>query len=79
MSESFDKIVNLPNGTEKPTKEQAVFIIGELIQQVNIMGANDFEIPTLNTLLESLNAGECTPEEAIEIAHNIRNRKADYH
>ena len=59
--------------------EQAVMIIGELKQQAAIMGANDFEIPALNALIESLKEGECTPEEAIRSAMAMVNRKSDYH
>lgn len=66
----------IPN---KSQKEQAVMIIGEMKQQAAVMGANDFEIPSLDNLLIALNQGEITPEEAIEQAHKIVDRKADYH
>lgn len=63
----------------KIQKEQAVMIIGEIKQQVAVMGANDFEIPALDNLLMALNQGEITPEEAIAQAHKIVDRKTDYH
>lgn len=68
------------NEQEKKQKlEQAIMVIGELKQQAAIMGANDFEIPALDAIMESLNEGECTPEEAIRSATAIVDRKSDYH
>ena len=42
-------------------------------------GANDYEIPTINGILERLKSGKLTPDEALVEAHAINNRKASYH
>lgn len=63
----------------KIQREQAVMIVGAMKQEAAMMGANDFEIPALDSLLEALNQGQITPEEAIAQAHKIVSRKTDYH
>ncbi|MCX6702011.1 MAG: hypothetical protein NTX96_02330 [Candidatus Zambryskibacteria bacterium] len=69
-----------PTEDSKETSlDKAVMIIGEIRQQVAVMGGNDFEIPALDDLLKALTEGECTPEEAVHQAHLIIDRKADYH
>jgi hypothetical protein len=47
-------------------------------QEIDLMGANDFEIPTINDLIDSLYAGG-SPDEAVEQASQILSRKATYH
>ena len=47
--------------------------------EIALVGGNDFEIPTLNTLVELLEKGKCSPEHAIKEARNILSSKQDYH
>lgn len=59
--------------------EQTIAKIKVIENEVNVMGANDFEIPALENLIKSLEKKECTPEDAIKQAINIRDTKQDYH
>lgn len=58
------------------TPEDVIMMIR---QEVYMMGANDYEIPALDRLLEELRKGKITPEEAIKQARAIQARKQDYH
>ena len=53
--------------------------IFEIINQANIMGANDTEIPELRDLIDSLHKNTITPEKALARAQAILNSKQDYH
>lgn len=66
-------------GEPKTTAELAVETIKAIKQEVNVLGANDFEIPRLDELIRQIEAGETTPEKAIEEATSIRDSKQDYH
>jgi hypothetical protein len=79
MKENLEPFEEFEKAEKKVDIKQAVMIIGEIRQQVGIMGANDYEIPALDSILNALNEGECTPEEAVKQAHIIRDRKSDYH
>lgn len=48
-------------------------------QEVNQMGANDSEIPSLNQLIDLLKNNQIEPEEAKRIADSIRDSKNGYH
>ena len=54
-------------------------LIAHIKQTVAVMGANDSEIPELDSILEDLHARTCAPEEAIQKARAIESRKMDYH
>ena len=62
-----------------PKVEKAKMEILAIRDEVALVGANDFEIPTLNSLVECLEKGECSIEYAIKEARNILLRKQDYH
>jgi len=62
--------------SEAEIAESKIF---ELQQQVAIMGANDYEIPTINNILTELRAGNIEPKVAVEQVQRIKNRKQDYH
>lgn len=48
-------------------------------QEIGMMGANDYEIPAVDQIIEKFEKGEYTPEEALQEVNAIKNRKADYH
>lgn len=53
--------------------------IGYIMQQCNIMGANDSEIGELMELTKQVKAKEKDPEEAVARAREILGSKQDYH
>ena len=69
------------NVKKNPTEEvkRAVAEIEYIKGNVWVRGANDFEIPVLDRIIESLKRGEILPEEALRQAINIENRKQDDH
>jgi hypothetical protein len=76
----MEKEPNIIDDEEKRKEvEQAILVVGEIKQQVAIMGANDFEIPALDNILRALNESQVTAQEAIKEATLIRDRKSDYH
>lgn len=58
---------------------QAIGEITAIKQQISAMGANDYEMPTLDKLIESLEKKEISPKDATEQARMILNNKQDYH
>lgn len=66
--------LNQPNGNQEALNE-----LNALRQEVYMMGANDYEIPAIDELIQKLEKGECTPEEALSQAESIKSKKADYH
>ncbi|HXK39759.1 MAG TPA: hypothetical protein VJ837_02925 [Candidatus Paceibacterota bacterium] len=48
-------------------------------QKVALMGANDVELPAINAILDGLESGEISPEEAVREANKILESKADDH
>lgn len=48
-------------------------------QEVYQMGANDFEIPAIDAIIQEFKDSLCTAEEALKRVAEIRNRKQDYH
>lgn len=61
------------------TFEEAIMEIGEIMQDVSKVGANDSEIPDLRRVLDSLRKGVLEPQEAVAQAHRIKEGKQDYH
>lgn len=74
----MDNINRLKN-TISPEVKMAVDHIELVKQEVNQMGANDSEIPSLNQLIYLLKNNQIKPEEAKRIADSIKDRKNDYH
>ena len=50
-----------------------------LIQEAQMMGANDYEPSAFNRIQQQLEAGEITPTEAVRQAQGIVDAKLDYH
>lgn len=48
-------------------------------QEAYMMGANDYEIPALDGIIEKLEKRELSSEDALKEAQTIIGRKADYH
>jgi hypothetical protein len=69
----------LPNEGKEPSIEEAIEFVGEALTEVAMMGANDSEIPELNSIMEKLKEGEYDPKEAMRRAQEIRASKMDYH
>lgn len=63
----------------KDNKEETIKEIMIIRQEVAIMGSNDYEIPALDGLIESLKKGEVLSKDALAEAIKIRNSKQDYH
>lgn len=59
--------------------EAAESEIAAIRQDIYMMGANDTEMSDLAAILESLRNGTYSPEEAIQKARGISDRKMDYH
>jgi hypothetical protein len=59
--------------------ESAKNEIEAIRQEIYMMGANDYEIPAIDKLIERLERNECSPEEALKKALTIKGGKADYH
>ncbi len=61
------------------TKEKARIEIRMILQQVAVMGNNDYEFPYLNELLVKLEKDEIAPADAIEEAGKVLSRKERTH
>ncbi len=59
--------------------DEAEIYIREIITQLGTMGANDFEIPTLNQLIQKVRSQKLSPSEAKNIAFTILDRKQSDH
>ncbi len=59
--------------------EKTINEIEAIKGEVAVMGANDYEIPALEALINSLKNKEILPEKALEQAIKIRDSKQDYH
>lgn len=71
---------NFENTEQKTLSlEDTIGEIEIIKQNCATMGANDYEIPTLNGLIASLRAGQLDPQTALEQAHQILGSKQDYH
>lgn len=69
-----ERIATIP-GKEK---QEALDHINLMMQECSIMGANDYEIPALQKLVEQLKSDKITPEEAAVQATKIRYSKQEY-
>ncbi len=61
------------------SSEEAIATIKMLMQEANVMGFNDSEIPSLQELIDKLEKKQCTPQWATEQARTILASKQDYH
>jgi hypothetical protein len=72
-----------PSGADENSEERERQIahtkIDMILQEVYMMGANDYEIPALMKLKEQVLAGEIDPQEAVGQAQAIKDNKQDYH
>jgi len=69
-----------PAGKEQgPSIEAAKLEIEAIRQEIYMMGANDAEFNELATVLKAMESGTCLPEQAVEEARKIRDKKMDYH
>lgn len=59
---------------EKEKKDAEIFIRIKM-QDCNIMGNNDYELPTLERLIEQVKNDEVSPEEAKKTAQQIFDAK----
>lgn len=50
-----------------------------LMQEIQIMGGNDSEMPTILGILRSLEKGALSPTEAVQMVSDMRAGKQDYH
>jgi hypothetical protein len=50
-----------------------------LQQQIAVMGANDYELPTINNILAALRVGTIEPDDAVRQVQQIKDSKQDYH
>lgn len=53
--------------------------IGALQDQIYAMGANDYEMPAIQDILDSLRGGKIEPSEAVRQVRQIKDSKQDYH
>ncbi len=53
--------------------------IMSIMQELSAMGANDYEIPALEQLVNRLQRKEILPQDAIKKARMIHDQKQDYH
>ncbi len=64
---------------EMPEIEVAESEILSLQQQIAVMGANDYELPTIDSILVALRAGNMEPNDAVRQVQQIKASKQDYH
>jgi len=79
MPKGFEGGPDQSTSKEQDPKEQAASEIRMIMQECYMMGANDYEIPTLKQLEEDVREGEIDPEEGIKRAREILGSKQDYH
>lgn len=65
-----EKIANITN---------AIVHIQAKMQECSVMGANDYEMPALERLIQQVQTKRISPWEAIMQADGIRDSKQDYH
>lgn len=68
-----------PMPGEPYTIESARRKISILDQQMNTMGAQDAEPGIIKDILSRLEAGEISPDEAVQKAQGTLDSKQDYH
>ena len=70
---------NQPPVQESSEKEKVTLQIGAILDQVNVMGGNDKEIPELMSLMQKVKSGLMDPQTALLDAQAILAKKEDYH
>jgi len=50
-----------------------------ILNRISVMGGNDSEIEEINKIMEDLQNGHISGEDALKKAHQIEDRKMDYH
>jgi hypothetical protein len=70
---------NQPPVQESSEKEKVTLQIGAILDQVNVMGGNDKEIPELMSLMQKVKSGGIDPQVALSAAQAILTQKEDYH
>lgn len=70
--------INAESANEITTVAQAECMIGFLLQEMNLMGANDMEFPETSKVLGELKAGNISPQEAVRTVRELKNRKVDH-
>ncbi len=69
-----------PESKKPPMSVQdAIAYILGLLDEIQRMGSNDSEIPTIDGILERLRSGGIQPEVAAQMVFDIRQGKQDYH
>ncbi len=73
----------IPQVSQTVEQENPQAVIGSIMQQVSVMGANDYEMGALALILQKLNdpdpSKRLSPTEAIAQARAIQYGKQDYH
>ena len=59
--------------------EEARMEVRRLWGDMGVMGANDHESAAVQEILEQLDTGEITPEDAVARAQKLLDSKMDYH
>lgn len=69
------------NKIENPAldKENAKFTIGALRQEIYMLGANDSEFSSIDSILAELESGNISPQDAIDQVTAIKEQKQSYH
>ncbi|MEI7777363.1 MAG: hypothetical protein WCI52_02040 [bacterium] len=67
------------NSIPADNKDAVIGEIGSILTEVSVMGFNDYEIPTLQRLMEDVRTGKVDPQAALSQARTIINSKQDYH
>lgn len=69
------------NEIENPAfdKENAKLAIGALRQEIYMLGANDSEFSSIDSILSELESGSKSPQDAIDQVTAIKDQKQSYH
>lgn len=69
------------NKIENPAldKENAKLTIGALRQEIYMLGANDSEFSSIDSILAELESGNISPQDAIDQVTAIKEQKQSYH
>jgi len=62
--------------SEIEAAESEILLLRQIIAN---MGANDYELPTINGILAALRAGNIEPNDAVRQVQQIKASKQDYH
>ena len=64
---------------EEMGADEARAWVGFYRQQMAAMGANDYEFPAIDEILDDLESGKIKPADAVKKARRILDSKQDYH